>query len=170
MYNIDGFSCRRGKKGFVRKKRVNRGYTLVEVLIAVALLGVIVSVGYAVYIMGVREYIAFTRRMDVQQNVRLAASFIQRRLLTAATSDVEERYVEGLRSLKIGDDCFNLKGDTLRFNMEFTNPYAPFNPLAEGISKFDFSIEGRRVWVVLAGGNEGQNDYFEVEFEVFLRQ
>ena len=147
-----------------------RGYTLVEVMIAAALLAVVVGVGYAIYVMGFRAYIMATKRMEVQQNVRSAASFIQRRLLTVAMADVEERYVNGLKTLKIGNECFNLKNGTLRVNLDCSNPTSTPNPLAEGISHFDFFIDGRRIMVELAGGQEGEDDYFSVEFEVFLRR
>nr|MBO2493265.1 hypothetical protein [Clostridia bacterium] len=160
---------RRRKVDFTYRKG-KKGYTLLEVMIAVALLGVVVSMGYAIYLMGVRSYIMSTKKMEVQQNVRSAASFIQRRLLTAAANDVEEIYHNGLKTLRIGDECFNLKDGTLRVNLEFSKPGPHFNPLAEGISHFDFSIDGRRVKVELAGGQEGEDDYFRVEFEVFLRR
>ena len=42
---------RRRKVDFTHRKG-KRGYTLLEVMIAVALLGVVVSVGYAIYLMG----------------------------------------------------------------------------------------------------------------------
>lgn len=147
-----------------------RGYTLLEVMIAVALLAIVVGMGYAIYVMGFRAYIMSTTRMEVQQNVRSAASFIQRRLLTAAADDVEERYINGLKTLKIGNECFNLKDGTLRVNLNCSNPASTPNPLAEGISEFDFVIEGRRVKVELAAGQEGEDDYFKVEFEVLLRR
>ncbi len=153
---------------FMSKKR-ERGYTLLEVMIVVALLAVVVGVGYSIYVMGIRAYTMAVRRMEVQQNVRSAASFIQRRLFTAAASDVEERYVNGLKTLKIGNEGFNLKDGTLRVNLNFSNAGSPYNPLAEGISHFDFAIDGKRITVELAGGEEGKDDYFRVEFEVFLR-
>ncbi|MBM7581270.1 prepilin-type N-terminal cleavage/methylation domain-containing protein [Caldicoprobacter guelmensis] len=147
-----------------------RGYTLVEVMIAVALLAVVVGVGYAIYVMGFRAYIMATRRMEVQQNVRSAASYIQKRLLTAGAGDVEERYVNGLKTLKIGNECFNLKESTLRVNLDCANPTSTPNPLAEGITYFDFVIDGKQIKVELAGGQEGEDDYFKVEFEVLLRR
>ena len=97
-----------------------------------------------------------TKKMEVQQNVRSAASFIQRRPLTAAADDVEEIYHNGLKTLRIGDECFNLKDGTLRVNMEFSNPGHVFNPLAEGISHFDFLYRRKAVKVELAGGQEGR--------------
>lgn len=150
-------------------KKSERGFTLLEVMIVVALLAVVVGGSYSIYLMGVKAYVMSTRKIEVQQNVRSAASFIQRRLLTAAVSDVEERYVNGLKTLKIGNEGFNLKDGTLRANLNFSNPDSPYNPLAEGISHFDFAIDGKRITVELAGGEEGKEDYFKIEFEVLLR-
>lgn len=152
------------------KKSNKRGYTLLEVMIAVALLAAVVGVGYAIYVMGFKAYIMSSRRMEVQQNVRSAASYIQRRLLTAAADDVEERYTSGLRTLKIGNECFNLKDGTLQVNLNCANPASTPNPLAEGITHFHFVIDERRVTVELAGGQQEKDDYFKVEFEVLLRR
>ena len=50
--------------------------------------------------------------------------------------------------------------------MEFQPHY--FNPWQRHIA-FDFSIDGRQVKVGLAGGQEGEDDYFRVEFGVLRR-
>nr|PZN07721.1 MAG: hypothetical protein DIU64_11850 [Caldicoprobacter oshimai] len=149
--------------------KYRKGYTLVELLAALALLVAVVGVGYSIYIMGVRGYIVSVKKMEIQQNVRSAASYIQRRLLTASEQEVAELYIDGLKTLKVGNEYFNLKDTTLRVNLEYSSSERTFNPLAEGITEFSFKIEGKRVEVTVAGGVEGKDDYFAVTFEVLLR-
>ena len=167
MRNIRRLSYK-GAMDLTFKKK--RGYTLLEVMMVVALVAVVEGMSYSIYAMGMRTYAMLASKIEVQQNVRLAASFIQRRLFMAAASDVEEIDVNGLKTLRIGNECFNLKDDTLRVNLDYANPSSKPNPLAEGITHFDFVIDGRRVIVELAGGQEGEFDYFELKFGVILRR
>ncbi|MCM8900914.1 prepilin-type N-terminal cleavage/methylation domain-containing protein [Caldicoprobacter algeriensis] len=146
------------------------GYSLIELLVALALLSVVVSMGYSLYMMSVKGYARSIDRIDIQQNVRLAASYIQKKLLNASEDEVTvEKKDDGPDILIIGNEYFDLKGTTLRVNHEWPSS-ASFNPMAEGITRFEVDKNGKRVTVSISGGEVGKDNFFPVTFEVFLRR
>ncbi|MDN5276951.1 MAG: hypothetical protein PWR01_916 [Clostridiales bacterium] len=148
----------------------DKGYSLVELLAALAILAVVIGVGYSIYLMSVKGYTLEVSRVEVQQNVRSAASYIQRKLLTASEDEVSIEKRDGLETLKVKDECFNLKDKTLRVNLDCESSMSPFNPLAEGIEEFTFRKDGKKVEVTIGGGDQERGDYFAITFEVLLRR
>src|SRR5712692_5273281 len=64
-----------------------RGFTLVELLIAMVLLGVVTAALYRVLINNQRVYTAQTQRIDLQQNIRAAATILPADLREADATD-----------------------------------------------------------------------------------
>ncbi len=64
-----------------------RGFTLVELLIAMVLLGVVTASLYRVLINNQRVYTAQTQRIDLQQNIRAAATILPADLREADATD-----------------------------------------------------------------------------------
>ena len=101
-----------------------RGYSLIELLAALALLSTVIAMGYSLYIMSVKGYGRSIDRIETQQNVRLAASYIKRKLLNAAGDEVKiEKRGDGTAALIIGSEYFDLRGTTLRVNHDW--PFLP---------------------------------------------
>ena len=69
---------------------VHRGFALAELLIALVLLGTITGVTYRLMVTGQRVYRAQTQRIDLQQNIRAAASVLpaELRVLNARDGDI----------------------------------------------------------------------------------
>ncbi|MGI6188626.1 MAG: prepilin-type N-terminal cleavage/methylation domain-containing protein [Clostridiales bacterium] len=147
-----------------------RGYSLIELLAALALLSTVIAMGYSLYIMSVKGYGRSIDRIETQQNVRLAASYIKRKLLNAAGDEVKiEKRGDGTAALIIGSEYFDLRGTTLRVNHDW--PFSSsYNPMAEGITHFQANKDGNRVVVSISGGEEDKDNYFPISFEVFLRR
>jgi len=61
-------------------KEYEQGYSLVELLIVVALVGLVLSLGYTVYGLGVRMYSRGTDQATVQQQERYLIEFVPREL------------------------------------------------------------------------------------------
>lgn len=149
----------------------DKGYSLIELLIALALLAVVTAMGYSLYIMSVKGYAKSIDRVDVQQNVRLAASYIQKKLLSASEDEVIViKGDESSDALIIGSEYFDLKDTTLRVNHDYRPGSTSFNPIAEGITKFEVEKDGKRVTVSISGGEIGKGNFFPVTFEVLLRR
>lgn len=64
-----------------------RGFTIVELLVALVLMGVITAALYRVLVNNQRVYQAQTQRIDLQQNIRAAATILPAELRELAASD-----------------------------------------------------------------------------------
>ena len=60
----------------LRRRGGGRGFTLVEMLVALVLLGVVTAALYRVLVNNQRLYTAQTQRIDLQQNIRAAATIL----------------------------------------------------------------------------------------------
>jgi len=157
------------KKTLLLKR--NKGITLIETIIAIALISVVVSLGYMFYFTGFKAFERNVDRVDLQQNVRHSMSFISKRLLNANDVDVVVRHIEGAPDdLLIGRELFRLTGTTLRVNHDYLNPQSPFNPLAEGIAEFAPKKVGRMITLTISAGTPQQNNYFSLSTQVLLRR
>ncbi len=149
----------------------NKGITLVEMIIAVALLSVVVSLGYMFYFTGFKAFDRNVNRVDMQQNVRHSVSYISKRLLNANDADVVVTTITGASDeLRIGNDLFRLTGTTLRVNHDYLNTLSPFNPFAEGITGFESTREGKMITVTISAGTAQQDNLFTLSTQVLLRR
>ena len=149
----------------------NKGITLVEMLIAVALISVVVSLGYMFYFTGFKAFDRNVNRVELQQNVRHSMSFISRRLLNANDADVVVTTISGAPDeLRIGKELFRLTGTTLRVNQDFQNSLSPFNPFAEEITEFESTRVGRMITLTISAGTPQQDDHFSLSTQVLLRR
>src|SRR5437016_6424383 len=53
-----------------------RGFTMIELLIALVILGIVSAALYKVLVTNQRTYLAQTHRIDLQQNIRAAATIL----------------------------------------------------------------------------------------------
>ena len=76
-----------------------RGFTLIELMIAVVLLGLVSAAVYKVLINSQRVYLAQTQTIDLQQNIRAAAAILpaEFRELDAADGDIKAMTATSLR-------------------------------------------------------------------------
>lgn len=149
----------------------NKGITLVEMLIAVALVSVVISLGYMFYFTGFKAFDRNVDRVDMQQNVRHSLSFITKRLLNANNADVAITTITGSPDeVRIGRELFRLTGTTLSVNHDYLNPQSPFNPFAEGITGFEAMRDGNMITLTISGGAAQQNEQFTLSTQVLLRR
>ena len=68
-----------------------RGFTLIELMIALVLLGLVSTAVYKVLVNNQRVYLAQTQTIDLQQNIRAAAAILpaEFRELDAADGDIK---------------------------------------------------------------------------------
>lgn len=149
----------------------NKGITLVEMLIAVALISVVVSLGYMFYFTGFKSFDRNVDRVELQQNVRHSMSFISKRLFNANDADVVVTTISGAPDeIRIGNELFRLTGTTLRVNQDYLNPLSQFNPFAEEITEFESVRAGRMITLTISAGTPQQNNHFSLSTQVLLRR
>lgn len=81
------------------KKR--RGVSLIELVLTVALLGLVIQVVYSVFFVGSTSYSVSTNKGFSQQDVRIAADFITKELKTATEIGIDLENKNGFYSLEI---------------------------------------------------------------------
>lgn len=69
-------------------KEKSRGITLVELQIALALVSLVLALGYSFYFFGTRAFTRGDKQSQVQFDMRMASSFITREVRTATKLDV----------------------------------------------------------------------------------
>lgn len=136
----------------------NKGLTLIETLVVVALIAAVTSLGYTFFFTGTRAFDRNIERVDYQQNVRHSISFITRRLLNA---NADEVVVDNPSSLRIGTETFAFSNSTLRLQGQ---------PFAEGISSFTVSRVGSTVNLTMSAGAADNPNRFSVSTQVRLRR
>ncbi|HHU63152.1 MAG TPA: hypothetical protein GXZ32_02920 [Clostridiales bacterium] len=155
-------------KKFLKDKT---GLTLLEIIIASALIATTLTVGYSIYVMGLRTFNRDAANIEIQQNIRFASSYINKKLLNASEESV--KIYKGTYSgdrLAIGNEFFQLSGTTLQVDHNYNSGHPNFNPLAEGVKDFKVNKEGRFVTVTIIGENARTGQEFSTVIEVFLRK
>jgi prepilin-type N-terminal cleavage/methylation domain-containing protein len=76
-----------------------RGFTLVELLVALVLLGIVTAAIYRVLVNNQRMYQAQTQRIDLQQNIRAAATILpaEFREMNAGDGDIKGMWVDSIQ-------------------------------------------------------------------------
>ncbi len=96
-----------GMKSWPRK---NAGFTLIEVLIAMAIVGIVLGGIYAAYTGQLRTFNTQEQMVDMQQNIRVATYFLERELRMAGLDP----------SGNAGAGFVVAANDTIQFTMDFT--------------------------------------------------
>ncbi len=111
------------------------GFTLVELIIALSLLVITISLGHSIYIIGIKNFIRETTAVEQQAHLRIALSHISRNIHMTPSSRIT---VINEESLKVDDGTYrmNLTRDALLYKG---------NPLAVGVKGFKVrELEGRK--------------------------
>lgn len=65
-----------------------KGFTLIEVIASIAILAVVISMGYSLYIYGVKSFNIGTNKINSSENMRIAADYITRELRNATSVQI----------------------------------------------------------------------------------
>jgi len=143
--------------------RCNQGFTLVELLIAVAIAGVVMGGIYSVYVSQETSYAALAQVTALEQKVRAAMFFMQRDISMAGCDPTDRAdagiLTAGSHSIRFTEDL-NGDGDPNEYNEDITyslytskdgiqklgrrSPYKKNNhfvhnqPVVEGVDALDF--------------------------------
>lgn len=144
------------------RQRFSRGFTLVELLIAVAIAGIVMAGIYSVYVSQQTSYAAQTQVTALEQKVRAAMYFMQRDISMAGCDPTGRAdagiLTAGSHSIRFTEDL-NGNGDPSEYNEDITydlytskgvqklgrrSPYKKNNhlvhnqPVVEGVDALDF--------------------------------
>lgn len=138
--------------------RRQEGYTILELLAALAILGLIISAIYSFYLAGLKSWHRGIEQMDSQQSARIAMDKMIRELRYA--SAVEVRSDEEICFYLAGDTktyLFRKAGQELVFESKLNNTTKSHTKIALGITALKFSIDQTNtVHITISTGNEAQ--------------
>lgn len=140
-----------------------RGFTLIETLMALAMLGLVTAALFTFYYSGVTAWHRGAGRMDHQQNARIAVDLVDRELRFARWVEIPR---EGEIRYKLKDDPrqedmqyyrrFRLSGEQLLMEEIEGGKIHACNVAALGIGGLSFSLDDcGNVHVAVAAGGAG---------------
>jgi len=140
-----------------------RGFGLLELVIAIFLLGIVLSLGLMFYLFTMNAFSAGEEQADVQQNARLAADFISDELRIAERMVIFDDY-DAFKDIDDLDDfIFEDEGDYLSYyiyvedgKIYYKEPYETheLSTMFAGISrKVDFNVD-----FMINNNNEASSD------------
>ncbi|HHX86761.1 MAG TPA: prepilin-type N-terminal cleavage/methylation domain-containing protein [Firmicutes bacterium] len=137
----------------MRSVRSEQAFTLVEILVALAILGLIFVGIYSFYLWGVNSCQKGIRRMDNQQNARIAMDYLVDELRFA-----RQVQVTGSHEIKFwfsGDPktyIFRQSGEEIVF--ETKNGYPSHNKIALGVTELFFNQDpaGGNIQITIVSG------------------
>lgn len=142
----------------MRKTRNNKGLTLVELLVTLAIISFVIAALYSFYLAGLRGWQRGTDQMEAQQSARIAMDKIIGEVLYAHELSVTED--SKVIRFKTGDNIrtlrFRLINDELVFDSCPDGDGSYFHTkIALGITDLTFNLdENRLLTVSLSSGNE----------------
>ena len=112
-----------------------RGFTLIELIIVIALLGVVIMMGFSILSFGYKSFNSQTDTTDNQSNVRYAMSDISKRIRSADPSKTIS-IAHSIVNIDEGRVIYELQGSTLLKNKK---------EFVTGIKEFASSIVGDKI-------------------------
>jgi len=136
--------------------KYRKGMTLIELLIASFIVLIALSIGYSLYITGIKGFIANANALDAQSNIRIAMEHINLSFREANTIKVDGHY------LRVGLNTYRLNEDILMVNI---------NQLATGISEFTISqIQPHQVYIRISSIPNKHGESFTLEAWLTVRR
>lgn len=126
-----------------------KGFTLIEVLAASAIISIVALVSVSLFYTGSNTYVSSENRMEIRQNVRTAMEAITQDI--KSVNDSSKIKVENGK-LYVGDNNYFYvqRKNTISMNRNW-EPENEGHELANMIESFVFSVDGRRVSLTITG-------------------
>lgn len=140
----------------MRQGRSEQGFTLVEILVALAILGLLFAGIYSFYLWGANSWQKGVLRMDNQQNAGIAMDYLVEELRFACKVQVT-----GPHEIKFwfkGDPrtyIFRQSGEEIV--LETKNGYPSHNKIALGVTELNFQLDpggSIQITIISGTGNE----------------
>ena len=143
----------------LKNGRCEKGLTLVEIVITIAILGVVITAIYSFYLAGIRGWNRAVNQMEYQQSARIAVDRIVEELMIAEMVEIRSNnhrtiYFEIDLNGRTALYRFRLTGNQLALERR-DHPHLSYNVIAFGLKDLNFLIdENNRVHITAITGDE----------------
>lgn len=148
-------------------KVVQEGFTLVEFIVSLFILGLLTTIVFMTIEVGRTPMAETVTNLEVQGNIRFAASFINNLLLNSNLSDIRIWKGDGdSNKLLVKNTYIYLRGDKLMVRHQYSSPKD--NYLANYVTGFKASNDDGLISVTLTGGTKYKKDIVSIDIKVYL--
>jgi prepilin-type N-terminal cleavage/methylation domain-containing protein len=148
-------------KPFCRRLRAESGFTLIELIATLAILGFVIAALYTFYLSALYSWNNSIDRMEQQQSTRIAVDKIIKELRYAHEAEIRyddqsmiyfRIYIDGRSTLH----RFRCSGGQLLFERRRDNDtHYAYNVIALGITNLIFSVDGNNTVFINIQSSEG---------------
>lgn len=122
------------------ERRLSRGFTLIEVMIAMAIAGIVTAAIYAVFISQSKTYSAQEQVVDLQRGLRFGMSLLERDLRQAGYNP-GALTTEGAETDGVDNDCDGVTDETDNTATWLVNESESIGILEASVASVSFSID-----------------------------
>lgn len=158
--------------GFLNRKNGigNKGFTLVEVLATIAILGIVISIYSSLYYSGYKAYDNTQKNIDVEQNVRYAMNYIVDKINQSENKNSISPYTDsnGNSGIKIDDQNIILYNNVKHTIYAYGNNG---NEIAVNIYGLKvIQKNNNMIYIEITGHSKNSSNTYTLSTDVFLRK
>lgn len=144
-----------------------KGFTLVEFMVSLFILSLLLNIAYTSFNIGIDSYVRTIDNLEIQGNMRFAASFIHNLLLNSELDDITiGRDIYGRRTLLIDRTRFHVRNKILMVEHKY-GAGSP-SPLADYITGFEVNNDEGLISVVMTGNKGNGTEPISITIKVYF--
>ncbi len=137
-----------------------KGVTLLELIIALAIMSIIMAVCFSVFSYGMKGYQRETANVDSQIDVRYVLNYLNREIRRAEHVEVNTNI------LKLTDETGNITEYKLNGDEIIKNA----TTLVDGINTFMVTMNGDKIEIFIESVENSSGDSYELSSEITIRK
>lgn len=137
--------------------KANEGFTLVEVLAVVAILGLVFAMAASLYFSAQKTWEVVANREELQQNLRLAMDWVTNdiRKSSGAAVTVDSTVVPNKLHITVGSGVYIYRVDSRGILLRSTLPITTEDMDIVGFYIYQENIRGQKLFTVILSGKKG---------------
>lgn len=158
--------CRSSASPNSALRSAQAGFSLLELLVAVALIAVVAALAYGVLFQGLSNFTAESETVEAQSNVRYGLTYLSRQIRKGGTISVDDH--DGVTWLNIGNYHYYISRD--KVIEQAGDDAANATPLVAGIGSMSVSKNGTQVTITINSQADSRGNTVTETMDIYLRE